>query len=193
VWLVDLPGYGASPKPAQDVPLAAHARTLGAVLSAAGIADPVLVGHSFGCQVVTELTRQQPGLASRLVLMAPTINPARRTRFKALADLVHDLFHEVPRAGAFGLYSYFLTGRVMYYLQQVPHMIDDAIEERLPLIDVPTLVIVGERDPLVPHPWAQRVADTLPHGRLAVVPGAHVVMYSAPDEVAALIEEHARP
>ena len=192
VYLIDLPGYGASPKPARDVPLHDHAHTLGAVLDAAGIIDPVLIGHSFGCQVVTELADQRPELSERLVLLSPTINPARRTALKQFIDLVRDFWLEPPRADAFGLYSYFLTGRARYYLAQIPHMIGDAVETRLDRLQMPTLVVVGQRDPIVPVEWAQQAVALLANGSLEVVPGAHVIMYTAPAELARLIEGFAR-
>jgi pimeloyl-ACP methyl ester carboxylesterase len=189
VYLVDLPGYGASPKPGRDVSLADHARVLGLVLDAAGIEDPVLIGHSFGCQVVSELADQRP--VHRLVLLAPTVNPARRTAWKQFVNLLHDFWLEPPRADAFGLYSYFLTGRVGYYLRQVPHMIGDAIEGRLARIQAPTLVVVGERDPIVPIAWGRQAAALLANGRLEVVPGAHVIMYTAAARIGRLIREFA--
>ncbi len=192
VWLVDLPGYGASPKPDRDVPLRDHARTLGAVLDAAGIEDPILIGHSFGCQVVSELADQRPDLVDGLVLLSPTVNPARRSALKQFLNLLHDFWLEPPRADAFGLYSYFLTGRVRYYLAQVPHMIADEVEGRLSRIQTATLVVVGERDPIVPQDWARQAATLLENGRVEVVPGAHVIMYTAAPEIARLIEDFAR-
>ena len=191
VWLVDLPGYGASPRPDRDVPLRDHARTLGATLDAAGIENPVLIGHSWGCQVVSELADQRPSLSDRLVLLSPTVNPARRGAFRQLFHLMHDFWLEPPRADAFGLYSYFLTGRVRYYLAQVPHMIADEIEGRLSRIRTATLVVVGERDPIVPQRWARQAATLLENGRVEVVPGAHVIMYTAAPAIARLIEDFA--
>ena len=192
VWLVDLPGYGTSPKPGRDVPIRDHASALGAMLDAAGIDDPVLIGHSWGCQVVTELADQRSDLSDRIVLIAPTINPARRGAFMQLFDLMHDFWLEPPRAAAFGLYSYFLTGRVRYYLTQVPHMIGDEIEGRLVRLAARTLVIRGERDPIVPVDWAQQVTSLLENGRLEEVPGAHIIMYTAAAETGRLIAEFAR-
>ena len=189
VWLVDLPGYGASPKPGRDVPLRDHARTLGAVLDAAGIENPVLIGHSWGCQVVTELADQRPTLSDRLVLLSPTINPARRSAWKQFFDLLRDFWLEPPRADAFGLYNYFLTGRVRYYMTQIPHMISDEVEGRLARIGTPALVVVGERDPIVPHDWAHQVATLLEKGRLEIVPGAHVIMFTAAPQISSLIED----
>lgn len=48
----------------------------------------------------------------------------------------------------------------------------DRIEDKLPLVKVPTLVARGERDVIVPQGWAERVAGLLPRGELVVVPGA---------------------
>lgn len=190
VWLVDLPGYGSSPKPSRDVTIVDHARVLGLVIASAGVTEPVLVGHSMGCQVVTEIAVEMPELTESLVLLSPVINPARRTPGKAFIDLVTDFFYESPRADAFGLYSYFLTGRALYYLKQVPHMIGYPIEDRLPLVRASTLVVVGEKDPLAPIEWATQVAALAERGSLAVVPGAHVIMYSAPEILSQRIMEH---
>lgn len=190
VWLVDLPGYGSSPKPRRDVTIEEHARALGLVIESAGVSDPVLVGHSMGCQVVTEIAVAMPHLSDSLVLLSPVTNPQRRSAPRQLLDLMRDFFREPPRADAFGLYSYFLTGRVFYYLRQVPHMIGYPIEDRLPLVEAQTLVVVGERDPLVPIEWATQAAALPPRGSLAVVPGAHVIMYSAPRVLSERIMEH---
>ncbi len=193
VWLVDLPGYGSSPRPRRDVTVEEHARVLGLVIDSAAIAQPVLVGHSMGCQVVTEIAVTMPRLSDSVVLLSPVTNPARRSPGRQLLDLVRDFFREPPRADAFGLYSYFLTGRVVYYLRQVPHMIGYPIEERIPLIEAQTLVVVGERDPIVPLAWASAAASLAPRGSLAVVPGAHVIMYSAPRILSERIMEHVSP
>lgn len=191
VWLIDLAGYGSSPKPRRDVTVEDHARALGLVIDSAGVSEPVLVGHSMGCQVVTEIAVTMPHLSDSIVLLSPVTNPARRSAGKQLLDLTRDFFREPPRADAFGLYSYFLTGRMLYYLKQVPHMIAYPIEHRLPLVEASTLVVVGERDPIVPLEWATQAAALPPRGSLAVVPGAHVIMYSAPDILSKRIVEHA--
>ena len=191
VWLVDLPGYGSSPKPRRDVTVEEHARVLGLVIDSSKVSNPVLVGHSMGCQVVTEIAVTMPHLSDSLVLLSPVTNPLRRSQGQQLLDLVRDFFREPPRADAFGLYSYFLTGRILYYLKQVPHMIGYPIEDRLRLVQAETLVVVGERDPIVPLEWATQAAALPARGSLAVVPGAHVIMYSAPRILSERIVKHA--
>ena len=61
--------------------------------------------------------------------------------------------------------------------------------ERLHHLTMPTLVIAGERDPLV---RIDRYASSpmLPHVHAIKVPGAHALNFSAPEMIAALIDAH---
>jgi len=45
----------------------------------------------------------------------------------------------------------------------------DSIEDRLPRLCVPTVVIRGERDAIVPQAWAEEVTCLLPQARLVTV------------------------
>jgi pimeloyl-ACP methyl ester carboxylesterase len=61
------------------------------------------------------------------------------------------------------------------------HALDDPIEERLPRLRVPALVVHGSRDRISPRHWAEEVARLLPDGRLVFLPGTpHAANYSAP-------------
>ena len=65
---------------------------------------------------------------------------------------------------------------------------EDRIEEKLPHVRVPALVVRGSKDPIVPQRWAEEVARLLPMGRLVVVPGApHTLVYDAPLELARVV------
>jgi len=190
VWLVDLPGYGSAPKPAASPSLADHARVLSAVIESAGIQAPVLVGHSMGCQVITQLAVDDPSVSSCLVLLAPTINPAERSFREASFRLFQDVLREPFRANLVVGTDYFFRCGPAYYLRQLPTLLDDAIEERLGAIDAPTLVLVGNRDPVVTVEWADQVARLLPHGTLGIVQGPHVIMFTDPAGIAQRIVEH---
>jgi pimeloyl-ACP methyl ester carboxylesterase len=64
----------------------------------------------------------------------------------------------------------------------------DHIEARLPRVPVPTLVVRGGRDPLMPQEWAEEAAALLPGGQLVVIPGyAHIVHFAAPDAFVAVL------
>jgi hypothetical protein len=60
-------------------------------------------------------------------------------------------------------------------------MVEDPVDEKLPRLSCPVLVVRGGRDRVISSGRAQRVADLAPHGRLVVVPGyAHMAHYFGP-------------
>jgi pimeloyl-ACP methyl ester carboxylesterase len=61
--------------------------------------------------------------------------------------------------------------------------------EELGRLDVPTLMIWGDRDPVVPLAQARAVAAEIAGSRLEVVPAGHAPQLGQPDRVAALLEE----
>jgi 3-oxoadipate enol-lactonase len=64
-------------------------------------------------------------------------------------------------------------------------------EERLAALRVPTLVLTGDRDRLVPPENSRRLARVIPGARLAVLLGAgHAFPFERPDETVRLLSEH---
>jgi pimeloyl-ACP methyl ester carboxylesterase len=192
VYLVDLPGFGAAPDPKRDVTIADHSRVLAAFLADADLHNPVIVGHSMGSQVVSRLAVDSPEVADHIVLMAPTMPPEARTFWRALVRLLHDGLREPIAVNAIVISDYLLRCGIPYFVRQLPNLLDDLIEERLPRVRSKTLVIRGNRDPIVLEPWAREVAALVPGGRFETVVGPHVVMFTDPVRVAQLIAEHAR-
>ncbi|CAB4973116.1 unannotated protein [freshwater metagenome] len=61
----------------------------------------------------------------------------------------------------------------------------------LPTIDIPTLVVVGQRDDETPPAYAQAIVDLMPNAELVVIPGAgHLLNLEAPDAVNQAILRH---
>lgn len=190
VYVVDLPGYGAAPDPHRDVTIADHAAVLARFFREDGIVNPVLVGHSMGTQVVSQLAVDYPQVSDRLVLIAPTMEPAARSLGVAVWRLLLDTLREPVRSNLVVLSDYVIRCGIPYYLRQLPHLLTDRIEERLSRIAVPTLVMRGDVDCVSPEQWSREVARLLPQGSFATVAGPHVVMFTDPVRVAALIAEH---
>lgn len=191
VYLIDLPGYGSAPNPRSDVSIKDHADVVATFLKMAALDNPVIVGHSMGTQVVSRLVVDDPAVTDRLVLMAPTVNPAeRRLRFQALR-LMQDTTREPLRATATIFTDYLVRCGVPYFLRQAPHLLGDHMEDRLALVRAKTLVLRGDRDPIVPREWAELVAALVPNSRYAEVTGPHVIMYPDPVGTANLIVRHA--
>jgi pimeloyl-ACP methyl ester carboxylesterase len=191
VYLVELPGHGDAPNPRRDVPIDDHAAVLLAFLKAAELDDAVLVGHSMGAQVVARAAIREPDLASRIVLMAPTMAPDDRSFWRGLRRLLHDGLLEPPVVTWIVLTDYLVRAGPRYVLQQAPQMFGDHLEEYLPEVRSNVLVLIGDRDPIAEEPWGAQLASAAPRGILEVVHGPHVVMYSDPARVARHITEHA--
>jgi len=191
VYVVDLPGYGSAPDPKRDVSIADHAGVLARVLEDSSLVNPVLVGHSMGAQVVSRLAVDSPDVTDRLVLLAPTMPIGERNLWQGATRLIADGVRNPLRANLVIGWDYFVRCGLPYFFRQLPHLFDDRIEERLPRIAARTLVLCGDRDLVVRPAWARFVADGIPGARLQLVRGPHVIMYSDPVRVAALIAEHA--
>jgi 2-hydroxy-6-oxonona-2,4-dienedioate hydrolase len=184
----DLPGYGESDQPDRHLDTRELGRELAAWLDASELRTVDLVGNSYGCQVVAETAMARPDLVHRLVFLGPTMDrrgrqldeQLRRWRMESKTqspDLQRILARDYAAAG---------LARARATLR---HALEDAIEDKLPFLEAPTLVVRGTRDPIVPQRWAQEVTDLLPDAELAVLPGAtHAVNHEQPLQTARVIE-----
>lgn len=178
----ELPGELLRPELREPRSIADLARELEALLTV----PATVVANSLGCQVATELAVRRPELVRALVLVGPTVDPSARSGVRHAFRLALDTWFEPPRLSALVLREYLGYGP-RRLLRQGRYALDDAIEERLPAIDVPALVVRGAHDPLCPAAWGQEVAALL-RTRLVTVAGAgHAAHYSHPREVAAEI------
>ncbi|CAN5118883.1 alpha/beta hydrolase [soil metagenome] len=191
VWLVDLPGYGSAPDPRREVTIGDHATLLGRFLAEADLRNPVIVGHSMGSQVVSRLAVDFPDVADRIVLMSPTMRPDLSTAPRAVARLVIDGLREPWAVRWVAVGDYLFRCGLPYLARQLPHMFADRIEDRLAELTARTLVLVGDRDPIVGVEWARELAACVPGSTFGVVTGPHAIMYTDPVGVASRIAEHA--
>ena len=186
VFAPDLPGFGESAGPRRALDVAELGAALADWLAAMDLGHVALLANSFGCQVAVECVLPTPQRVSHLILQGPTTDPAARSLFGQLHEwflnsrfeppISHDMVRDYWKAG---LPRAIATGR---------YLLRDAIEEKLPRVRVPTLVVRGEHDPMVPERWAEEVVRLLPEGRLATIPGAaHTVVFFAPRECAEVV------
>jgi len=184
VFLVDLPGYGSAPDPRRDVTIADHAEVLAGFLRRLEVPDPVIVGHSWGAQVVSMLARRHPDVPRTVVMLSPTLEPSARTAGKAVGHLLHDALREPWRVRWIAFTDYLVRCGPRYLAVQIRHMLADRPEDRVGEHRARTLVINGDRDPIVSPAWARRLADAHPDGRFREVRGPHVIMHTEPATIA---------
>jgi pimeloyl-ACP methyl ester carboxylesterase len=185
----DLPGFGRSGRPSEplDVPEMAHAAA--AFLDDRQVQTVTLVGNSMGCPVICEFAYLYPDRLERAILVSPAGGVTNQPFRRAFRQIAHDGIREprrmipvaVPDYLRFGVSS---TVRMFRALTQYPSL------DRLLALKVPTLAVLGSRDPLMPSPErVQEVASRTTNSVvLAVIEGAaHAINFSHPGELANVI------
>ncbi|MCG5468009.1 alpha/beta hydrolase [Micromonospora sp. LAH09] len=184
VYVPDLPGFGLSEHPRGAYDVSAHAEHLAAWLAAYRLPPVCLLGHSFGAEVAAALAANHPDAVRALVLAGPTSDPSARSRTAQVGRWLVDCLREAPLQAPI-LARDVWNARPWRVYATLTHSVHNAIETDLVRVTAPTLVVAGERDPVVPAPWRDEAARLVPDADLVVVPGAaHNVVTTAPTQVA---------
>lgn len=197
----DAPGYGGSDDPGPDWTLAEYADCLAGLLDALGLAQVHLLGQSWGGVLAQEMHRRHAGRLRSLVLadtMAAGAQPpeerraALEARLRALETMTPA---EMARARTPALVGRDPTPEALAAIEQMLAEIRPTGYRRaaivlaeadtratLSSIRVPTLVIVGELDRIVPMALAEQLRGAIPGAGWVVIPGAgHLANQERPD------------
>ncbi|MBI4899777.1 MAG: alpha/beta hydrolase [Actinobacteria bacterium] len=184
VHLLDLPGYGTTPKPPRPLSVPELADVAARSVARLGLVDPILVGQSMGCQVVVDAIASRPALAAAYILIGPTVDPDARSLVRLTARMARNVTRETAANNLVVLHDVGRMG-LMRFLRTSRFMLADRIEENIAGCTVPGMVVRGARDPIAPAGWVRRLAALAPEAAFAEVPGAaHNVQYTHPDELA---------
>lgn len=181
VYAPDLPGFGRSSKSRQALTVSELADALAAWMGRVGIGRAALIGNSMGCQIIADFALRYPARLTRAILLGPTMDPRARTARQQIWRLLIDSTREPPAQPFVVIASYLRAGPLRTW-RTLQHALRDPIEDKLPRMAVPTIVMRGSRDPIVPQEWAEEATRLLPRGRLVIVRGAaHTINYGAPE------------
>lgn len=169
VLAVDLPGFGAAPEPDLPLSMPEHADLIAAHLVAARLPAVIVIGHSMGSQVAAALAVRHPHLVRAVVLAAPTVDAGARRVARQAVRFLHDTASIDPRVVLRGVREYLRAGP--HLVRKIRATVVHRPEEVYPRISVPTLVLRGARDPVCPPSWTRAVAEAIPRGELAEIPG----------------------
>lgn len=216
---LDLPGFGASDPVDGDVSIERYARMVAELID-----EPaVVVGNSMGGFIALELAIKQPDHVSKLVLVSAAVlwQEYRRARplvtlanvtegvvGRALAD-APELLVKRPKVRQTALRfggirkvpspelqrELILTARrTPGFLPALKALSDYPLREDLPSVRCPTLIVWGDKDPLVDVSHARELGDAIPGARVSIYERTgHVVQLERPErfnaEVAAFVDE----
>ncbi|HEX7185589.1 MAG TPA: alpha/beta fold hydrolase [Thermoanaerobaculia bacterium] len=191
VYAPDLPGHGRSGDPGRTLTVPELAEVLRAWMDEVGIERAALLGNSMGCQIVAAFAARWPERVDRLILVGPTADAEARTLRQHLPRLLRAGAAERISLPFLVLRDYGRAG-LRRIARELQVMFEDRIEDNLPRITAPALVLRGERDAIVPQRWAEEVARGL-GAEVRVIPGAgHALNYSAADELMRMIRPFLR-
>lgn len=187
VFVPDLPGFGLSGKPATAYDVARHADHLAQWLTAYGLPPVCVLGHSFGAEVAAALAARHPRAVRALVVAGATSDPTARTLRAQLGRWLIDVTREAPLQAPIFVRDVRDAG-LRRMLATLSHSVHNAIEADLARVTAPTLVVTGQRDPVVPPRWRALLDGlTSRSGSVTVPRAAHNVATTAPAAVASAV------
>lgn len=187
-YVPDLPGMGRSMRPAAPLDLPGLAAALISYCDAVGVERATFVGNSLGCPLIVEVASRFPDRIERAVLVSPAGGPNNIPLQRAIGQMILDAPREPLSMVPIAVRDYLRFGvlqgwRLFQAMTQYPTL------ERVANLVMPTLVIAGDRDPLVRGDRVGVFAG-LPHVDVVQVSGAHALNYSDPELIAGLIDAH---
>lgn len=199
VIAMDLPGFGASEMPREDISISNYGRFLESFCDQLGLGPVVIVGNSMGGFIGAEVAISFPARAERLVLAAaagisvtnlrrrPTVTAARITTVLGLGALTAKYRRLLvsrpnlryvtlssvvrhPTRLAPELLCEVLSGAgAAGYVAALEALMSYDFRDRLPEIGCPTLLVWGGEDMLVPVRDADEFERLIPDARKVIM------------------------
>lgn len=189
VMNLTLPGYGDTKKPSRALDLDELAAVVAQFIRQENIVKPIVIGQSMGCQVASRLSVMDGLSIDKLLLISPTINHKERSAPLQFFRLLQDTLREPLTVTLILVVEYMKFG-VWRYMRTQRYMINDRIETYLAQCTVPTLLLRGERDKIVPKGWVEFLRTILQNGSITEVASApHNLQYTHPKEAAQLCND----
>ena len=217
VIAIDLPGYGKSSKDPHSGMRSYYAGVVNELVSELKLENVILAGHSMGGQISITASLLYPEMVKGMILVAPagfekftkgqkqwfrdvmTLDGVRLTTTEAITTNLASNFYRMPLDADF-----MITDRIAMrhaedfipycyaVVQSVNGMVNEPVLKYLKDIKVPTLILFGKNDNLIPNrflnpgPTADiaKVGNTLiANSKLVMVPKCgHFLMFEKPAE-----------
>jgi pimeloyl-ACP methyl ester carboxylesterase len=193
VYAPDLVGHGDSAKPPLEYDAETYLGFARGLVRALSLERFVLAGHSLGGYVALSLAQQQPDWVQRLVLVSPVVYTGQLRQpvltfllLPALGELTlrltpRPLFDTVIRFSHLGrcgtVPESFLRQAAIDYKRTIPRSANyrfgtPDLRHDLHRVTMPSLVVWGEEDALLPSRAFRQLAEGLPDARAHPFPTA---------------------
>lgn len=198
----DAPGAGSSSDPPESFGMAGYADCLAGFIAAVGLVGPHLVGLSFGGALALAVASRHPTIASSLVVVSgyagwagslpPEIAEQRLDQALTLSELstaefvdtlLPTMFATAPSSQAVRRFTASIRAFHPVGFRAMARASAEDLRDALPRIDIPTLLMYGDRDVRAPLPVAEHLHSAITGSSLTLLPGlGHVCNLEAPEE-----------
>lgn len=184
VYCPDLPGFGKAEIEADSWNLTDYAEFVKKYLHKHHLANPILIGHSFGGRIAIRFASLYPKAVKAIVLSGtpgvslPGINTRinkyiaktglfilRLIRLQRQENKIRDFYYSLIRSS-----DYRKTTEELK--QTFKNIIQDDLRRDMAKISTPTLLVWGALDQIVPLPIAKKMRSYLPFCELVIFPRA---------------------
>lgn len=183
VFAPDMPGFGSEPLKKPVMSVSDYAAFIKTYISQQKLNKPIIIAHSFGGRVAAKLLSENPTLAAKVIFTGSPLIKRKLPLKKRLLSLsakitkkgISLLPEGIQQKARKGIY--FLLGEWDYYKagplrETFKKVVTEDLSSTLPKLTLPTYIIWGEHDTMVPLRDGKAIAARIPHAQLIVVPQA---------------------
>jgi pimeloyl-ACP methyl ester carboxylesterase len=195
VWAPDMPGFGKEPSPTKAWHVVDYAEFIQEYINIHHIKNPILIGHSFGGRVALKVAHLYPASAYALVLSGtPGFSPvpSKKLFFFIILAKIGRVIFAIPPLDLFSDWAkrwlYYIAGAKEFFRaegvmkQTFKNVVADDLVTAMESIHIPTLLLWGEYDVMVPIRIAHRMKEVIAESKLNVIPEAdHGVPFKQPE------------
>jgi len=186
-FVPDLPGFGRSHHPAHPLSIDQLGDAVVRFMDQLGIERAVLLGNSLGCPIIASMLDDHIDRIEAVVWVSPAGGRYNLTIYRGVAQMALAGLREPPRMFPIAAADYARYG-VIPSINLLWSMLHYPTVQRLHELVLPTLAVIGSRDPLISESVVAQRAVELPHVTAAVIDGAaHAINFSHPDQLANVV------
>ncbi|MBI4064949.1 alpha/beta hydrolase [Candidatus Gottesmanbacteria bacterium] len=203
VYAPDFPGFGKAYIPTRPWFLRDYVSFLDDYIKKHSVVRPILIGHSFGGRVALKYCERKPKNITAMVLSGtPGFTPIPKRKlllFIVLAKVGRFIF-SIPPINFFQdhvrKWYYYVVGAKEFFRAEgamretFKRIVQEDLVTSMEAISIPTILIWGELDIIVPLSIAERMHRVIEGSQLVVVADAdHGAPYKQPEIFASYIEK----
>lgn len=195
VLIPDMPGFGKTTTPKHPLTLQDYAIFVYKYLHKLNVEPNIVIGHSFGGRVIIEYLSLFPCNVKTVVLSGTPGYPSIKKSKMLLSLLIAKIggtIVSLPLISKLkerirGWYYYIVGARDFYRAegamrQTFKNIVTESLDEKMKNMNVPTLLIWGENDVIVPVGVAKKMQQAIQNVELSIIPfEGHSVITSKPD------------